>query len=257
MSDTVLIEDHGAVRVITLNRPERLNALNAEMLQALRGAFEAVTASPGVRAVVLTGAGRGFCAGADLTQNLGSGTRDLGAALDETYNPLVLAMRACPKPIVSAVNGVAAGAGMNLALAGDIIIAARSANFTQAFVRIGLMPDAGGTFLLPRLVGDGHARAMMMLGETMTAAQAEAIGLVWKLYDDEVFAREALAMAAGLALRPAGALAAIKSALNASAGNTLAAQLDMERDAQRKLGYSADFAEGVRAFIDKRPAVFT
>jgi 2-(1,2-epoxy-1,2-dihydrophenyl)acetyl-CoA isomerase len=257
MSDTVLIEDHGAVRVITLNRPERLNALNAEMLQALRGAFEAVTASPGVRAVVLTGAGRGFCAGADLTQNLGSGTRDLGAALDETYNPLVLAMRACPKPIVSAVNGVAAGAGMNLALAGDIIIAARSANFTQAFVRIGLMPDAGGTFLLPRLVGDGHARAMMMLGETMTAAQAEAIGLVWKLYDDEVFAREALAMAAGLALRPAGALAAIKAALNASAGNTLAAQLDMERDAQRKLGYSADFAEGVRAFIDKRPAVFT
>jgi 2-(1,2-epoxy-1,2-dihydrophenyl)acetyl-CoA isomerase len=257
MSDTVLIEDHGAVRVITLNRPERLNALNAEMLQALRGAFEAVTASPGVRAVVLTGAGRGFCAGADLTQNLGSGTRDLGAALDETYNPLVLAMRACPKPIVSAVNGVAAGAGMNLALAGDIIIAARSANFTQAFVRIGLMPDAGGTFLLPRLVGDGHARAMMMLGETMTAAQAEAIGLVWKLYDDEVFAREALAMAAGLALRPAGALAAIKSALNASAGNTLAAQLDMERDAQRTLGYSADFAEGVRAFIDKRPAVFT
>jgi 2-(1,2-epoxy-1,2-dihydrophenyl)acetyl-CoA isomerase len=257
MSDTVLIEDHGAVRVITLNRPERLNALNAEVLQALRGAFEAVTASPGVRAVVLTGAGRGFCAGADLTQNLGSGTRDLGAALDETYNPLVLAMRACPKPIVSAVNGVAAGAGMNLALAGDIIIAARSANFTQAFVRIGLMPDAGGTFLLPRLVGDGHARAMMMLGETMTAAQAEAIGLVWKLYDDEVFAREALAMAAGLALRPAGALAAIKAALNASAGNTLAAQLDMERDAQRKLGYSADFAEGVRAFIDKRPAVFT
>jgi 2-(1,2-epoxy-1,2-dihydrophenyl)acetyl-CoA isomerase len=257
MSDTVLIEDHGAVRVITLNRPERLNALNAEVLQALGGAFEAVTASPGVRAVVLTGAGRGFCAGADLTQNLGSGTRDLGAALDETYNPLVLAMRACPKPIVSAVNGVAAGAGMNLALAGDIIIAARSANFTQAFVRIGLMPDAGGTFLLPRLVGDGHARAMMMLGETMTAAQAEAIGLVWKLYDDEVFAKEALAMAAGLALRPAGALAAIKSALNASAGNSLTAQLDLERDAQRKLGYSTDFAEGVRAFIEKRPAVFT
>jgi 2-(1,2-epoxy-1,2-dihydrophenyl)acetyl-CoA isomerase len=257
MSDTVLIEDHGAVRVITLNRPERLNALNAEVLQALGGAFEAVTASPGVRAVVLTGAGRGFCAGADLTQNLGSGTRDLGAALDETYNPLVLAMRACPKPIVSAVNGVAAGAGMNLALAGDIIIAARSANFTQAFVRIGLMPDAGGTFLLPRLVGDGHARAMMMLGETMTAAQAEAIGLVWKLYDDEVFAKEALAMAAGLALRPAGALAAIKSALNASAGNSLTAQLDLERDAQRKLGYSKDFAEGVRAFIEKRPAVFT
>jgi 2-(1,2-epoxy-1,2-dihydrophenyl)acetyl-CoA isomerase len=257
MNDTVLIEDHGAVRVITLNRPERLNALNPDMLSALRAAFGAVRETPAVRAVVLTGMGRGFCAGADLTQNLGGEARDLGAALEETYNPLVLAMRACPQPIVSAVNGVAAGAGMNLALAGDIVIAARSANFTQAFVRIGLMPDAGGTFLLPRLVGDGHARAMMMLGETMTAGQAEAIGLVWKLYDDEVFAREALAMGAALAARPAGALAAIKAALNASAGNTLAAQLDLECQAQRELGYSPDFAEGVRAFTQKRPAVFT
>jgi 2-(1,2-epoxy-1,2-dihydrophenyl)acetyl-CoA isomerase len=256
MSDIVLTADHGAVRVITLNRPERLNALTSHVLLALTAAFSAAATAPGVRALVLTGAGRGFCAGADLNQNLGGAARDLGAALDETYNPLVLAMRNCPKPIVSAVNGVAAGAGMNLALAGDIIIAARSANFTQAFVRIGLMPDAGGTYFLPRLIGDGHARAMMMLGETMTAAQAEAFGLVWKLYDDEVFAAEALALAAALAAKPAGALAAMKAALNASAGNTLAAQLAVERDAQRTLGYSADFAEGVKAFVEKRPAVF-
>jgi 2-(1,2-epoxy-1,2-dihydrophenyl)acetyl-CoA isomerase len=257
MSETVLVTDHGAVRVMTLNRPDRLNALTAELLMALSTAMQDATAARSVRAIVLTGAGRGFCAGADLNQNMGGEARDLGVALDTTYNPLVLAMRACPKPIVSAVNGVAAGAGMNLALAGDIVIAARAANFTQAFVRIGLMPDAGGTYFLPRLVGDGRARAMMMLGETMTAAQAEAVGLVWKLYDDEHFAAEALAMATSLAARPAGALAAMKAALNASAGNTLSAQLNVERDHQRDLGYSADFAEGVKAFIEKRPAMFS
>jgi 2-(1,2-epoxy-1,2-dihydrophenyl)acetyl-CoA isomerase len=223
----------------------------------LTAALAAAEAHASVRAVVLTGAGRGFCAGADLNQNIGGSARDLGAVIDEIYNPLVLAMRACPKPIVSAVNGVAAGAGMNLALAGDIVIAARSANFTQAFVRIGLMPDAGGTYFLPRLVGDGRARAMMMLGETITAAQAEAMGLVWKLFDDEVFAAEALALATALAARPAGALAAMKAALNASAGNTLPAQLALERDEQRKLGYSTDFAEGVKAFIEKRQPVFS
>jgi 2-(1,2-epoxy-1,2-dihydrophenyl)acetyl-CoA isomerase len=252
MSETVLVTDHGAVRVMTLNRPDRLNALTAELLMALSTAMQDATAARSVRAIVLTGAGRGFCAGADLNQNMGGEARDLGVALDTTYNPLVLAMRACPKPIVSAVNGVAAGAGMNLALAGDIVIAARAANFTQAFVRIGHQ-----AYFLPRLVGDGRARAMMMLGETMTAAQAEAVGLVWKLYDDEHFAAEALAMATSLAARPAGALAAMKAALNASAGNTLSAQLNVERDHQRDLGYSADFAEGVKAFIEKRPAKFS
>lgn len=258
MSDVLLVETKGAVRVLTLNRPERLNALTPDLLDALNLAFEAVASDEMVRAVLLTGAGRGFCAGADLNQNLASGgRRDLGESLEATYNPLVRKMRALRKPIVSAVNGVAAGAGMNLALAGDVIIAARSANFTQAFIRIGLMPDAGGTYFLPRLVGEGRARAMAMLGETITAAQAEAFGLVWKLYDDEVFAAEALAMASALAARPTQSIAAMKRAFDASGVNGLDAQLDLERDLQRELGYTADFVEGVTAFVEKRPAMFT
>jgi 2-(1,2-epoxy-1,2-dihydrophenyl)acetyl-CoA isomerase len=252
LTDTV-----GAVRLITLNRPERLNALNPGLMAALNEAFDAVAAEDAIRAVLLTGAGRGFCAGADLTQNLGlDQARDLGASIDTFYNPLVRRMRGMGKPIVCAVNGVAAGAGMNLALAGDIIIAARSANFTQAFIRIGLMPDAGGTYFLPRLVGEARARAMAMLGETISAEQAASFGLVWKLFDDEVFATEALTIATNLAAQPRHSLAAMKQAFNASAANDLDAQLDLERDLQRGLGQTADFAEGVRAFAEKRPAVF-
>ncbi len=257
MSAYLEISQHGAVRVLTLNRPERLNALNPELMRALNEAFEAVAVDDGVRAVLLTGMGRGFCAGADLQQTMGEpGSRDLGNSIDESYNPLVRRMRSCPKPIVSAVNGVAAGAGMNLALAGDVIIAARSASFTQAFVRIGLMPDAGGTYFLPRLIGTARAAAMAMLGETVNAEQAEAMGLVWKVYDDEGFGTEALAIAERLAAAPASALAAIKTALNASAANSLDAQLNLERDLQRELGHTADFAEGVTAFLQKRPARF-
>jgi 2-(1,2-epoxy-1,2-dihydrophenyl)acetyl-CoA isomerase len=257
MTEILLAETRGAVRVLTLNRPERLNALNQDLLAALNKGFDDAAADDEVRAVLLTGGGRGFCAGADLLQDLGMGeTRDLGASIDTFYNPLVRKMRALPKPIVCAVNGVAAGAGMNLALAGDIVIAARSANFTQAFIRIGLMPDAGGTYFLPRLIGEGRARAMAMLGETMTAQQAESIGLVWKLFDDEVFATEALTMATNLAAKPTKSLAAMKQAFNASAHNSMDAQLDLERDAQRALGNTHDFAEGVKAFVEKRAAVF-
>jgi 2-(1,2-epoxy-1,2-dihydrophenyl)acetyl-CoA isomerase len=252
LSDTV-----GAVRVLTLNRPARLNALSPELMGELNTAFDALAADDAVRAVLLTGAGRGFCAGADLAQGMAGEPADLGALIDAFYNPLVLKMRHLPKPIVCAVNGVAAGAGMNLALAGDITIAARSANFTQAFVRIGLLPDAGGTYFLPRLIGDGRARAMAMLGETMSAVEAHTLGLVWRLFDDEVFSTEALTIATNLAAKPAQALAAMKHAFNAAAGNNLAAQLELERDLQRKLGYSEDFAEGVKAFLEKRPAVFT
>lgn len=254
--EAVLYETKGAVAVVTLNRPERLNALNADIHAGLRAAFDKIEADPAIRAVLLTGAGRGFCAGADLMQNL-AGDRDLGASIDKDYNPMVRRIRALPKPVICAVNGVAAGAGMNLALAGDIIIAAKSANFTQAFIRIGLMPDAGGTYFLPRLIGDARARAMAMLGETITAEQAEAFGLVYKLFDDASFAEAALAMATSLAAKPAEALAAMKTAFNASANNNLDAQLDLERDLQRKLGNTADFAEGVKAFIEKRPANFT
>jgi 2-(1,2-epoxy-1,2-dihydrophenyl)acetyl-CoA isomerase len=258
MSEILLTELRHGVLVVTLNRPERLNALNLDLVAALNVAFDGAAADAAVRAVLLTGAGRGFCAGADLAQITSAGPKpDLGEIVEAYYNPLVRKMRALPKPILSAVNGVAAGAGMNLALAGDVIIAADSANFTQAFVRIGLLPDAGGTYFLPRLVGDARARAMAMLGETLSAADALALGLVWKCFPDEVFAAEAMTLAANLAAKPPLALAAMKRAFNSAAGNSLDAQLDLERDAQRELGYSADFAEGVGAFLQKRAAVFS
>lgn len=253
MEGTVLAETVGAVRVVTMNRPDRLNALNGPLMEGLLAEF--TTPDPAVRAVLLTGAGRGFCAGADLLQVL-SETPDLGDLIERHYNPLVRAMRACAKPVVVAVNGVAAGAGMNLALAGDIVLAARSATFTQAFVRIGLLPDAGGTFFLPRLIGEGRARALAMLGETINAEQAREFGLVWQVHEDADLAGAALALAAGLANRPAQSLAAIKTAYAASPGNSLVAQLDLERDLQRALGKTADFAEGVAAFTEKRPPYF-
>jgi 2-(1,2-epoxy-1,2-dihydrophenyl)acetyl-CoA isomerase len=254
MSNTVITEIHGAVLTITLNRPERLNPLNRALLTALSAAFDEA-AAPDIRAVLLTGAGRGFCTGADLTQDFGPNP-DLGDELDKYYTPLVLKMQALPKPIIAAVNGPAAGAGMNLALTADIVIAARSATFTQGFIRIGLLPDAGGSYFLPRLVGDMRARTMAMLGETFSAEQAQALGVVWQVFDDEVFATEALTMATNLAAKPPLAMAAIKRVLASSAQNTLAAQLDLERDAQSALGRTADFVEGVTAFMQKRPAVF-
>lgn len=255
MTTNLLVENRGAVRRLVLNRPERLNALDAALLTALNEAFAVAEADSAVRAVLLTGAGRGFCAGADLQQSFAC-PPDLGHVLDAYYNPLVRRMRGMGKPILCAVNGVAAGAGMNLALAADIVIAARSVTFSQAFIRIGLVPDAGGTYFLPRLVGEGRARAMAMLGEPLTAAQAEAMGLVWKLFDDEHLPTEAWSMATALADKPAGAMAATKQALAAAVVNGLDAQLAWERDAQQQLGHSADFAEGVRAFAEKRPALF-
>jgi 2-(1,2-epoxy-1,2-dihydrophenyl)acetyl-CoA isomerase len=255
MTTNLLVQTRGAVRCLVLNRPERLNALDAALLAALNEALAAAEADSAVRAVLLTGAGRGFCAGADLQQDF-AGPPDLGHELESHYNPLVRRMRGMGKPILCAVNGVAAGAGMNLALAADIVIAARSATFSQAFIRIGLLPDAGGTYFLPRLVGEGRARALAMLGEPLTAAQAEAMGLVWKLFDDERLAEEALSMAETLADKPAGAMAATKQAFAAAAVNGLDAQLAWERDAQRQLGRRADFAEGIRAFAEKRPALF-
>lgn len=256
MADELLVETEGAVRVLTLNRPDRLNALNAPLHDALAAAFEAIEAEAAVRAVLLTGAGRGFCAGADLTQNMDA-ERDLGASIDRHYNPLVRRMRALPKPIVAAVNGVAAGAGANLALAADIVIAAESANFTEAFIRIGLIPDAGGTYFLPRLVGAARARGLAMLGETISAAQAAEWGLIWRCLPDAGFPEAARALAADLAGRPTQAIAAMKRALAAAGGNGLDEQLDLERDLQREMGRTPDFAEGVKAFLEKRPPKFT
>lgn len=257
MAEELIVEHAGAVCVLTLNRPEKLNALTPALHEALAEAFAVIESDEHVRAVLLTGAGRGFCAGADLTQNMGGGQRDVGASIDKHYNPLVRRMRALKLPVIAAVNGVAAGAGANLALAADIVIACESANFTQAFIRIGLMPDAGGTFFLPRALGDARARGLAMTGETITAQQAADWGLIWRCLPDGGFAGAALAFATDLAARPTQALAAMKQAFNAAGTNTLDAQLDLERDLQRGLGYSPDFAEGVRAFIEKRKPAFT
>lgn len=254
MDDSVLAARRGGVLVLTLNRPERLNAMTAPMTAALSAALAAAEADAGVRAVLLHGAGRGFCAGQDLAEVTPG--QDLGDTLERRFNPLIRALRASPLPVVCAVHGVAAGAGANLALACDVVLAARSARFIQSFVRIGLVPDAGGTHVLPRLAGDARARGMALLGEPASGAQAEAWGLVWRAVPDDDLLAEAERVAAQLAAQPAQAVALIKRALNASGANTLDQQLDLERDLQRACGASADFREGVQAFLEKRPARF-
>lgn len=258
MTDISVAERTG-YRVITLNRPDKLNATTAPMLRALRAAFEGAADDRACRAVLLTGAGRGFCAGQDLAavNTLDTATADLGALVEELYNPLIRLIRAHPLPVVCAVNGIAAGAGANLALACDIVLAARSASFVQAFARIGLIPDAGGTWALPRLVGDARARALALLAEKISAEQAAAWGMIWRVVEDEALMAEAEAMAAYLAEQPTATLGLIKRALLASAGNDLETQLALERDLQREAGRSGDYAEGARAFLEKRPPRFT
>ena len=245
---------------ITLNRPDRLNSFTTQMHGELRDALARVAADGDARVLLLTGEGRAFCAGQDLSDRAvapGAAPVDLGASIEENYRPLVLALRDLPLPVVCAVNGVAAGAGANIALACDIVIATKSASFIQAFCRIGLIPDSGGTFFLPRLVGMARAMGLAMLGDKLSAEQAAAWGLIWKCVDDTEFAATTQGLLAQLADAPTAGLAAIKRALYASADNTLAQQLDAERDAQRALGYSADYREGVAAFLDKRLPRFT
>ena len=258
MSEPVLVETDGPVLKVTLNRPDKLNSFNEAMHLALRVAVGRAEAEAGIRAVLLTGAGRGFCAGQDLgDRNVAAGQElDLGATIETFYNPLVRRLRALEKPVVCAVNGVAAGAGANLALACDIVLAARSARFIQAFCRIGLVPDSGGTYFLPRLVGEARARALALTGEAVTAEQALAWGMVWQVIEDERLEAEASALARRLADGPTRGLGLIKRALNASLGNGLDAQLDLERDLQREAGATRDYREGVAAFLAKRPAVF-
>jgi 2-(1,2-epoxy-1,2-dihydrophenyl)acetyl-CoA isomerase len=255
----VLVDQRPGYCLITLNRPARLNAFDQAMHLALAQALSTCEADPSCRAVLLTGAGRGFCAGQDLADGGtdGAGVRDVGAALDTYYNPLVRKLRGLPLPVVAAVNGVAAGAGANLALACDVVIAARSASFVQAFARIGLVPDCGGTWFLPRLVGGARARALALLAEPLPAEKAEAWGLIFKAVDDADLLREAERLCAHFAQAPTIALALTKRALDAAETNTLSAQLDLERDLQRQAGATPDFAEGVRAFLEKRPAAFT
>ncbi len=254
MDDSLLVARQGSVMVLTLNRPDRLNAMTEPMNAALRAALATAETDPETRAVLLYGAGRGFCAGQDLAE-VAPG-QDLGGTLEQRFNPLIRAIRASPLPVVCAVHGVAAGAGANLAFACDIVLAAQSARFIQSFIRIGLIPDAGGTYALPRLAGDARARGMTLLGEPVSGAQAEAWGLVWRALPDDDLLPEAERIAAHLATQPAQAIALTKRALNAAQGNTLDRQLDFERDRQRECGASADFREGVQAFLEKRPAQF-
>ena len=256
---SVLVSVDAGVETITLNRPEKLNALNPEMHAQLRAALERATDDAQIRAVLLTGAGRGFCPGQDLAErdvSAGAAPIDLSVSLGSHYNPLVRRLRALPKPIVCAVNGIAAGAGANLALACDIVIAARSASFVQAFARLGLVPDSGGTFFLPRLVGTARAAGLALLAEPLSAERAEQWGLIWKAVDDARLGDEALALARTLASGPTKGFGLLKKALYASAGNSLDAQLDLERDLQREAGLSEDYREGVSAFKDKRTPRF-
>ena len=260
MSDdaTLLIATHGAVRVLTLNRPAALNSFTAEMHGRLMAALEDAAADASVRALVLTGAGRGFCAGQDLTDPAmaGQGVPDVGAVIEQRYQPLSERLFSMPVPTIAAVNGVAAGAGANVAIGCDIVFAARSASFIQAFSKIGLIPDAGGSWLLPRLVGRARALALAMTGDKLPAEEAERIGLIWKCVDDAALMDTALAMAQRLAAMPSRALAATRRLIDAGSHSSLADAVTLEARTQGELGRAPDFAEGVAAFLAKRPAVF-
>lgn len=254
----VLVSTADGVMTVTLNRPEKLNAFVAGMHAELREAMTRAEEDASVRAVLITGAGRAFCSGQDLAErNLDDPKLDLGGGLEANYNPLVRRLRALPKPVIAAVNGVAAGAGANFALACDLVIAARSATFLQAFARIGLVPDCGGTWFLPRLVGTARAMGMALLAEPLKAEDAERWGLIWKCVDDEKLMDEALRVARSLAAGPTHTYGRIKQAIYASAGNTLSEQLDLERDFQRDIGRHEDYREGVLAFREKRKPNFT
>jgi 2-(1,2-epoxy-1,2-dihydrophenyl)acetyl-CoA isomerase len=251
----ILVSREAGILSLTLNRPDKLNAFNPEMHKLLRDALEEARDEAAVRAVLLTGSGRGFCAGQDLSERNVSADAapiDLSVSLGSNYNPLVRRLRALPKPVVCAVNGVAAGAGANIALACDIVLAARSASFVQSFSKLGLVPDSGGTYFLPRLVGSARAMGLALLAERLSADEAERWGLIWKAVDDDRLVEEATSIARALAAGPTKGYGLIKKALHASAGNSLDAQLDLERDLQREAGFSEDYREGVAAFMQKR-----
>ncbi len=257
-TDLVTSDIREGYRVLTLNKPDRLNSFSAAMHTALMTALVDAEADNACRALILTGAGRGFCAGQDLSDGVFTPgeTPDLSVTIEKFYSPLVRKLRGLPMPVICAVNGVAAGAGANVAFACDIVIAARSAKFIQAFAKLGLVPDAGGTWILPRLVGIARARALALLAEPVPAEQAEAWGMIWKTVDDVGLMSEAHRLAAYFATQPTAGLALIKQALDASETNSLDQQLDLERDLQGQAGRTPDYLEGVTAFLDKRAPRF-
>lgn len=255
----ILFTLEGGIARLTLNRPDKLNSFNTAMHEEVHAALDHVASDATVRVLLLTGAGRGFCAGQDLGDRAASanGERaDLGASIERFYAPMVRKLRALPLPVVCAVNGVAAGAGVSVALACDLVLAKRSASFIQSFAKLGLIPDTGGTYFLPRLVGPARALGLAMLGDRLSAQEAANWGMIWRCVDDETFDAEVEALTTKLALAPTLGLAATKQAIYAGMNHALDAQLDLERDTMRRLGYTQDYREGVQAFLEKRIPVF-
>lgn len=255
----ITIDTDGGVTTVTLDRPEVLNSFNRAMSRELQEALGHARSEPAVRALILTGAGRGFCAGQDLAEAAPSDGElpDLGDIVRDSYNPVIRAIRQIEKPVVCAVNGVAAGAGANLALACDIVVAAENASFIQSFARIGVIPDSGGTFFLPRTVGMARATALMMTAEKVSAVDAQEMGMIYKVVPAAELMETATGIARALAQMPTRGLGLTKRALNASLGNGLDAQLDLEEQIQREAGRTEDYAEGVRAFLEKRQPSFS
>ncbi len=257
--ETIEFEITAGVAILTLNRPQSLNSFNAQMHGEVRDALKQVKKNPEIRCLLLTGNGRGFCAGQDLSdRNVAPGADmpNLGESIENNYNPLIRTLQGLEMPVICAVNGVAAGAGANIAFACDIVLAAKSASFIQAFCKIGLVPDSGGTWTLPHLVGRARAMGLAMLGDKVPAEKAEQWGMIWQAVDDDKLQDEALTLAKRLATQPTKGLALIKRAINASATNSLDQQLDLERDLQTLAGRTDDYREGVAAFMEKRQPEF-